>query len=147
MPDSTAPADRDRESPWPRSLWSLLVFIARERFRRRHTYDSSAQSAALVSVAAHNYICSALGLTGFQSSWVGINHLRRTRGTKGPMLVIDGEDMLYPQYDLPGKLAEAMQEWQPWAAEQAREMLAAPERGAPHVREHWERLAGEEVTS
>ena len=49
--------------------------------------------------------------------------------------------MLYPQYDLKGKLAEAMRVWRPGQPRKRGRKLSDPQCGVPHVREHWERLA------
>ena len=56
--------------------------------------------------------------------------LRRTRGMEGPFIILNGEDMLYPQYDLPKKLADALEDWRGWAAEEAFIRLLADSNGA-----------------
>ena len=60
--------------------------------------------------------------------------------------LLKGEDMLYPQYDLHGKLQEAMDSWREWAREEARKKLAAhkAETAHPDVIKHWKMLAGEQ---
>ena len=68
--------------------------------------------------------------------------LRRTRGMEGPFIILNGEDMLYPQYDLPKKLADALEDWRGWAAEEAFIRLLADSNGAcPSVLAHWKQLA------
>ena len=56
--------------------------------------------------------------------------------------LIKAEDALYPQYDLPGKLTEAMEEWKPWLKEQAQKKLDAKDEFVhPSVAAHWKKLA------
>ena len=65
---------------------------------------------------------------------------------EGPFILLKGEDMLYPQYDLHEKLRTAMAEWGAWAGGEARKTalttmarLIAP--FTPHLAEEaWARL-------
>jgi hypothetical protein len=79
---------------------------------------------------------------GFQASCADLDFLRRTRSMDGPFIILKAEDMLYPQYDLPEKLREAMESWKEWAAEEcAKKLEKSGEEAHPKVKAHWERLA------
>lgn len=134
---------REYKVPFPQSLDELNEFIT-SLTERQHDYGSSAYAMSLAATAAFNYIGGKLGTTGFQASCADLDFLRRTRGLDGPFMIMKAEDMLYPQYSLPGNLAEAMDKWEEWAAEQAKKKLAESGNTAhPDVRAHWVKLAGD----
>lgn len=132
---------RDAESPWPYTKEQLIEYID-SLVDREHDYGTCVYAMSLAATAAFNYVAHKLGTTGFQSSCADLDFVRRTRHIKGPFIVLNGENMLYPQYDLRQKLSEAMNEWTPWAAEEARKKLEEDARAHPDVIAHWKMLAG-----
>lgn len=132
---------REEEAPWPKTLIELNEYIG-SLTDRNHDYGTCVYAMSLAATATFNYVAGRLGTTGFQSSCADLDILRRSRRMKGPFIILKAEDMLFPQYDLPEKLQEAMQKWIPWAAEECAKLLVA-ENGQvhPHVKAHWEKMA------
>ena len=57
-------------------------------------------------------------------------------------MLVDSNEMLYPQYSIERDVREAMNRWLPWAAGEARKLLAArSEHTSPNVLKHWKALA------
>lgn len=87
-------------------------------------------------------VASELGVTGAQYSFASLMAFGQMRGYDGPFTVVTLDDALYPQYDLPGRVAGFIDEQRPWLAEQARALLAQEHRHASsNVVAHWEKLA------
>lgn len=120
----------------------LIAFID-EKVSQEHDYNTSADALWEVAEAAFNYVASELGVTGFQAGYASMMLLKKTKGLDCPVAVIHGDDLLYPQYDIPAKVAEWIEGWKPWAGEQARKLLAKsdPEHVHPDVWRRWEELA------
>lgn len=133
---------RAAEVPWPYTMAQLEEYI-RSLTERPHDYGTCVHAMSMAAAAAFYYVSRQLGVTGFQSSCADLDFLRRIRGMKGPFILLKAEDALYPQYDLPEKLADALREWQPWLAEQARAKLRDESLAHPSVVDHWKKLAGE----
>ncbi len=109
---------------------------------------------------ATEYVAGQLGVTGFQHSVAMLHLYGRAMHIDGPFMMLKVQDALYPQYDLPGRLQEFLDEQREWLAAQARERLAeydakpthtwTDDEGVerttptahPRVVEHWRRLAG-----
>lgn len=131
------------KEPWPKTISELDEYVE-SLVKREHDYGTCVYAMSLAATAAFHYVAGQLGVTGFQASCADLDILRRTRMLDGPFIILKAEDMLYPQYDLVGKLREAMGEWQEWAAEQAQKKIAehAEENGVhPEVMAHWKKLA------
>jgi len=131
---------RAEKAPRPDTLEALNEYI-NSLMEREHDYGTCVYAISLAATAAFNMVASKLGVTGFQASCADLDFLRRTRGIDGPFIILKGEDMCYPQYDLPEKLREAMESWREWAAEKCTEKLAKCGDPHPDVKAHWERLA------
>jgi hypothetical protein len=108
-------------------------------------YDRGPEIMWRCALATFDYVAHAIGATGFQASWADLQFIKHSRHYDGPFAVIDGRDMLYPQYDILAKVRGYLEEWQPWAAEEARHKL--DERDAATVSrrvvQHWKKLAQE----
>ena len=131
---------RAMDAPWPKTIEELTSFI-QSVVDRPHDYGTCVYAMSLSAVAAMHYAASKVGSTGFQASCADLDILRRTRHLDGPFGIVKAEDMLYPQYDIPAKVQEWLEEWKPWAAEQAAKKLAEVDHAHPSVRERWEELA------
>lgn len=76
---------------------------------------------------AHEYVARELGVTGFQHSMSALTLLGALNCIDGPYILIQAGDALYPQYDVPGRLAGflASEDVRKWLAEEAAKNLAA----------------------
>ena len=133
---------RGEKVPWPKTIEELSEYIVSVT-NREHDYGTSAYAISLAATAAFQYVAHKVGATGFQASCADLDILRRTRGMDGPFILLKGEDMLYPQYDLAGKLQEAMSKWADWAADEAAKKIAghSQDQVHPNVWAHWVKLA------
>lgn len=104
-------------------------------------YEQAANSLAAVAVAAFNYAASELGVTGFQASWAALRAYADELHITGPFVMLRGENLLYPQYDLHRELDDSIAGWQDWLVEQAQRKLAEDaEHAAVRVVAHWETI-------
>jgi len=88
----------DTEAPWPKSAADLAAYVD-TLVNRPHDYGTCSYAMSLAAVAAFNYVGHALGTTGFQATCADLDFLRRTRGYKHGFMIVDPENLLYPQYD------------------------------------------------
>lgn len=114
---------RAEMAPTPETIEELGEYIT-SLVDRQHDYGTCVYAMSLAATAAFNHVARKLCVTGFQASCADLDILRRTRHIEGPFILLKGEDTLYPQNDLPGKLRRAMEEWTSWAAEEAAKKLA-----------------------
>ncbi len=134
---------RDSEPTWPKTPEELTAYIA-ALVNRPHDYGTCVYAMSLAAVAAFHYVSSQLGVTGFQASCADMDIIRRTRHYKGPFMLLDGENVLYPQYDLREKVDEFITSTEnTWGRDEARKRLADPSNSQahPNVRARWEKLA------
>ena len=135
-------------------LTAELAYLA----SKEHDYNSSAEAIWQAALAAFNFMANQVGATGFQASWAALRFYGQAMHIDGPFLVLRAEDALYPQYDLPGRLQQFLDEARDWLADEARKSLAEyeaePELSytdddgtthtmpavAPRVLEHWRKL-------
>jgi len=125
---------------WPESLEELTEFI-KSKTTEDHDYNSASDAMWQVALAAFNYAAREMGTTGFQASVAELMFLAKSRNIDGPFALVTGKDLLYPQYDIESKVERYIDEWTPWAAEQAKELLQSRPDAAPAVRLHWQMLA------
>lgn len=138
---------RDVDVPWLTTAAELSTYIA-ALVDRPHDYGTCVYAMSLAAVAAFQYVAGALGVTGFQASCADLNILKRTRHLTGPFMIVDGDDMLYPQSDLREKLDAFLSKNRPWAAgEAAKKIAEASEFTHPAVRAHWDALVREDAGS
>lgn len=132
---------REAQTPWPKTEKDLFAYI-HSLVDREHDYGTCVYAMSLAANAAFNYVAHKLGTTGFQASCGDFDFLKRRRSIKGPFILLKAEDAVYPQYDLPERLREFLEESKPWIKAQAIENLAKDSRYAsPNVIEHWKELA------
>jgi hypothetical protein len=139
-PAQTEEEMREAKVPWPKTLAQLAEYIG-SLVNRSHDYGTCVYAMSMAAEAAFNYVAGKDGTTGFQASCADLDIIRRTRNIKGPFMLIKGEDMLYPQYNLFDKLTESIEKWKPWAKEQAVKKLAESPNAHPNVIAHWKSLA------
>lgn len=106
-------------------------------------YNKSAEAMVTCAVAAFDWAASQVGATGFQASWAALTAYAKQMGIDGPLMVFQGANALYPQYDLPVRLNDWLTSdlMRTWLADQAVEKLAADSGLAhPNVEAHWRAL-------
>jgi hypothetical protein len=132
---------RDAEVPWLKTPEELSAYIAK-LVDRPHDYGTCCYAMSMAAVAAFHYVAHVLGVTGFQASCADLDILKRTRHMTGPFMIVNGEDLLYPQYDVPGRVEEFIRGQRAWLAEEAKRKIADSSNGRAHpaVRAHWDRL-------
>jgi hypothetical protein len=132
---------RQVKAPWPKSESELTEYLA-EVAKQATDYGTCVYAISLATTATFNYMCHVVGATGFQASCADLDVLRRTRSMDCPFMVVRAEDALYPQYDVPQKVAKFLDEVKPWLKEQAAKRLAEScEHAAKTVIAHWQKLA------
>lgn len=157
------------KKPYPKTEEELLALIREalapasfevpegagiEAYQTKEAEDAYSRSADAMwkcALAAFNYAAHQVGASGFQASWAEMRFLGESRGFKGPFAILDANDMVFPQYDLRAKVEKYLEEWLPWAAEEARRKMAeyAGNRDGDaafvntNVWAHWENLAAQ----
>lgn len=139
-PASTEKEMREAKVPWPYTKEQLTEYVE-SLVHKSHDYGTCVYAMSMAAEAAFNYVAHCLGVTGFQASCADLDFIRRTRHMDGPFILLKAEDALYPQYDLPAKLDEAMESWRPWLKEHAEKNLSKSEHAHPEVVKHWKELA------
>lgn len=139
----------DFKVPWPDSLEQLTLII-QALAEREQDYGSCVYSMSIAATATFYYMAHLLGVTGFQSSCADMDLIRRTRGYDGPVLLVNGSNYLYPQYDLMERVREFIDEaCKPWAAKEARKQIEEHKDKStsvhPNVLAHWQELAKQET--
>ena len=106
-------------------------------------YNASAEAMWRAALAAFNFVASEVGATGFQASWAALKFYAEAMRYDCPISVFKADDALYPQYDLPARLATWLEECRPWLREQAVAKLNGQDMEfvAPAVEAHWHKLA------
>lgn len=113
---------------------------------KQHDYGTCVYAMSLAATAAFNLVASKLGVSGFQASAADLDILRRTRGYEHGFMVIDANDLLYPQYDVPGKVRDwiARTRASGQLAKAANNLLETSGGAHANVVAHWRQLAGED---
>lgn len=132
---------RDTEVPRANTIAELSDYIE-SLVQQEHDYGTCVYAMSMAATAAFNYVARRLGVTGFQASCADLDVLRRTRRIKGPFMLVDANNMLYPQYSIERDVREALNKWAHWAGDEARKLLAQDnEHTSPNVIKHWKMLA------
>jgi hypothetical protein len=125
---------------WPESLEELTEFI-KSKTTEDHDYNTASDAMWQVALAAFNYTARELGTTGFQASAAELMFVAKSRNIDGPFALVMAKDMLFPQYDIESKVENYLDQWSPWAADRARELLQSSPNAVPAVKLHWQMLA------
>lgn len=134
---------RNAPSAWPQTIEELTTYI-NGLVEQQHDYGTCVYAASLSAVATMHYIAFRLGMTGFQMSCADMDVVRRMRGYKHGVMVIDFGRLLYPQYDIIKEVCEAVAEAKTseYLQKAARDLLMDKSHAHPDVIAHWETLAG-----
>jgi len=129
-----------RLEAWPNTE-AELVDIINTLANREHTYGTCVYAMSIAAEAAFRFIAGKLGVTGFQASCADLDFLKRIRHYKGPFMVVDGSNLLYPQYQLKERTLETLRQWEKeWCPGEAKKLLADKDVAVSEVRAHWQRL-------
>lgn len=110
-------------------------------------YSECPEAMVTAALAAFNLVAKALGVSGWQASYAEMEFLRRSRRIEGPWGIYTWHDALYPQYDVPGRIAALR--YSPdivrWLGDEAERLLAEKDDGfvSPQVQAHWRCLVAE----
>ena len=130
------------ENPeWPKTPGALMDYIIDKCQAGGDDYGTAVYAISLSAVAAFHFASHLVGASGFQASCADLDIIRRTRHMDGPFALIKASDMLYPQYDVVKNVKEYLNEWESWAASEAKKLIASETMAAPSVLKHWEKLA------
>lgn len=133
------------ENPYPHSMNELSTYIT-SRLQEPNTYESVPETLADIALAAFNYACGELGVTGYQASIAELVFLGKSRRIKGPFALVRAEDDLYPQNSILDQVEQLRDEWSPWLKDEAAKLVyetATKPQYPPHpqVYQHWVNLA------
>lgn len=132
---------RDTKVPWLETPEELIEYISKICEENKGDYGTAVYAMSMSAIAAMRYAASVVGATGFQASCADLDIVRRSRGLDCPFAIIKANDMLYPQYSIRRKIEELLQEWTPWAKEQAFALLRDhKDHAAENVISHWMKL-------
>lgn len=139
------------EVPWPKTEEELLAYIREmlawpdKTSNEGEGYGRCVYSMSNAALAAFNYVAHQLRVTGFQASCADIQFIVDRRGLKDGCILLNGNDLLYPQYDLRAQLEQWIEGQRTHLAKKAKELLATIDGPvSPDVLAHWEALAKEE---
>lgn len=85
---------REEEVITPKSVKELTKYI-NDLVKQKHDYGTCVYAMSMAATAAFNYVSSELGVSGFQASCADLDFIRRSRGIKGPFMIVDLYDELY----------------------------------------------------
>lgn len=63
-----------------------------------NSYQTAPYSMALSAYAVFNYVAQKLQVTEYQAEFADLEFIKRTRGMEDGFVIIDYENLLYPQY-------------------------------------------------
>ena len=141
MPTMNEKEMREATVPTPKTTEELAAYIT-TLVDQPHDYGTCVYAMSMAATAAFNYVASKLGVTGFQASCADMDILSRTRGYKHGFMILNAEDLLYPQYDLRQRVDEWITKTEPQLADAAKQRLASSGSSMhPNVRAHMEQIA------
>lgn len=129
-----------KQLPEINTLEDLTNFI-RAVTERPHDYDSCADAMAITAAATFNFVGKTLQVTHYQARFADRQFLSHTRDLQYGV-VLNFNDLLYPQYDLHKRLDEAMNSpnVRVWLRGKAEELLKTYPDASPRVLKHWEKI-------
>ena len=131
---------RSTEALHPTTADELAAYV-KGLVDRPHDYGTCVYAMSMAAVAAFNFVAGTLGCTGFQASCADMDILRRTRRMEHGFTIINANDLLYPQYNVPGRVKEWIEKTLPSLAPVAAELLRNQDGAHPDVIAHWKNLA------
>lgn len=138
----------EKEVPWPKTMEELAAYIEEMVVWPNKTEDSGEGYGRCVyamsnaALAAFRYVAGRQDVTGFQASMAEMQFVSDSRGMKHGWMLLNADDLLYPQYDLRAKVDAWINTTETRLADAAKAKLAEDGSHAhPEVRKHWERIA------
>lgn len=131
---------REEEVITPKSVKELTKYI-NDLVKQKHDYGTCVYAMSMAATAAFNYVSSELGVSGFQASCADMDFIRRSRGIKGPFMIVDLYDELYESGRTVQKVKEAVNQNRTWLMKEARKCLAESNSACDEVYSRWIELA------
>lgn len=133
---------------WPKTEEEFIAYVREQLNGPKSSetdasyYNNTAEALANITIAAHNYAAYVQGNSNFQAGWAQMKFLSVVRGIEGPFAILDSNELLYPQYDMQGKVNKWLKEWEVALAPKAKELLETSSGYAhPNVVAHWRKIA------
>ena len=126
--------------PTPTTIEALNEYI-NSLVDLKHDYGTCVYAMSMAAEATFNFVASKLGVTGFQASCADLDFIRRTRHVKGPMLLLNGQDYLYPQYNFKQTTEEWYASIRDWQRDEAVKLLKDKTHAHASVVTYWKQLA------
>lgn len=121
----------------------------KELIEYKHDYNTSGYAITKALLATETMIAHQLGTSGFQHGYAQISYISETRMSKTGCCIIDLDNLMYPQYNLLGKVEEWIEEHKKSehfikiVKEKIKEDDLADFKAHVNVREHWEKLVND----
>jgi hypothetical protein len=150
MEQTEQPKIQERPSekaPHPKTEEALIAYIREMIAWPNNTsnldegYGRCVYAMAYAAVATFHYVASTLGVTGFQAGCADMEFLSQRRDMKHGFMILNANDLLYPQYDLMEETAKWIAKTRPQLARAAAELLDREHLAHPDVRAHWQEIA------
>lgn len=127
----------------PKSLKELLKYIE-DLLKENDDYGKAVYAVSMAATATFNYMAFECGITAFQASCADLDIIRRVRLLKGPFMLVNLEDALYPQDGLlenKVKKFRNSEDSKKWLKETAIKNLEESPDAHEEVIAHWKKLA------
>jgi hypothetical protein len=131
---------------WPETK-EMLDDVIKVMTERNHDYGTCVYAMSIAALSTHYYMGQQLGVTGFQASAADLDFVKRSRGLKTGLRLIDYEQYLYPQYNTLQEVAEQRREFlrSADAKKYVVEKLAANPEAHPDVLAHWKGILNDSI--
>lgn len=128
------------------NLETLPEFLRKLSENYEHDYGTIcyAVTAAAVGAAWAMDKTPNGGITGFQSSIIMWEFMRRWNNIEFPSKLIKYENMLYPQYEHAFQKTMNKDTWE-WLQDKAKELIENTKTASPYVIDHWQKIANGEI--
>lgn len=130
---------KELKVPWFKTIKELNQYIS-ILTTRKHDYGTCVYAMSMCSLATYYYTSSKLDVTGFQARCADLDFITRTSGMKHGFMIVNYENLLYPQYDLLKDVEEQLTKARYNLKGEALKLLAN-NNACPEVVERWEEIA------
>lgn len=127
------------------SIEELSTYI-KDLAEYKHDYNTSGYAIYKALLSTEQLMAHLLGTTGFQHGYAQMQYMMVTRGSKTGICVVDYDNLLYPQYDVIGRITESIDKVKKSKEfkEHVKSLIAKDDKSKfkahADVRKHWEDL-------
>lgn len=127
------------------SVEALSEFMTRLNSDYQHDYGTVCHMIASSAIAAATAANKGPqgGITGFQAGAVMWEFIQHWQGYKGPLKLLNYENLLYPQYE--HTFTTISHDTWEWVQEEAKKKLSTVSEVASTVERHWQSIANGEL--